>query len=71
MNTCRIRHGALTLALEHWVEDIVLHCKPDPLDELLCAIRTLFQMTIEISPINDESITIQDSNLSDTKTSDI
>ncbi|CAD98717.1 Tra1p-like; C-terminal FAT domain plus phoshoinositide 3-kinase domain; very large protein [Cryptosporidium parvum Iowa II] len=71
MNTCRIRHGALTLALEHWVEDIVLHCKPDPLDELLCAIRTLFQMTIEISPINDESIIVQDSNLSDTKASDI
>ncbi|KAL7069141.1 hypothetical protein ACR3K2_03980 [Cryptosporidium serpentis] len=50
MNTCRIRHGALTLALEHWVEDLVLHCKPDPVDELLCAVRTLFQMTIEVVP---------------------
>ncbi|KAH8584499.1 Tra1p-like C-terminal FAT domain plus phoshoinositide 3-kinase domain very large [Cryptosporidium sp. chipmunk genotype I] len=71
MNTCRIRHGALTLALEHWVEDIVLHCKPDPLDELLCAIRTLFQMTIEISPNNDDSIIAQESNMNDTKALDI
>ncbi|KAJ1615239.1 Tra1p-like [Cryptosporidium canis] len=55
MNACRTRHGALTLALEHWVEDIVLHCKPDPLDELLCAIRTLFQITIEISPNYSET----------------
>ncbi|KAF7457813.1 non-specific serine/threonine protein kinase [Cryptosporidium felis] len=57
MNTCRVRHGALALALEHWIEEVVLHCKPDPLDELLCAIRTLFQMTIEIIPegIEDEN----------------
>ncbi|KAH8739483.1 hypothetical protein FG386_000455 [Cryptosporidium ryanae] len=50
MNNCRQKHGALTLALEHWVEDLVLNCKPDPLDELLCAIRTLFQMTVDILP---------------------
>ncbi|KAK6587961.1 hypothetical protein RS030_7992 [Cryptosporidium xiaoi] len=50
MNNCRQKHGALTLALEHWVEDLVLNCKPDPLDELLCAIRTLFQMTVDIFP---------------------
>lgn len=71
MNTCRNRHGALTLALEHWVEDIVLHCKPDPLDELLCAIRTLFQLTIEISPNNDEAAVSQDSGLNNARSPDL
>lgn len=70
MNACRNRHGALTLALEHWVEDIVLHCKPDPLDELLCAIRTLFQLTIEISP-NCDQATSQGTSLNNARSSDL
>ncbi|KAF8817871.1 non-specific serine/threonine protein kinase, partial [Cardiosporidium cionae] len=47
--TIRTSFVTLCLALEHLIEELVTHGKPDAMHEILCAIRTLFGQCAELS----------------------